>query len=146
VESQQALHTIMGKILSSNRDVSHWLASFEARLSLLAQANNVENEVLSLQSAIQATTVFINTMESMFCETEPIEVGSHPTLVKHEVSARSQMLSARQQLDSVCVELQAMLGDLDFGHQVSVEDVLKTVRLVQEVDLFLRQKSRSPSP
>jgi hypothetical protein len=61
----------MSEILSSNRDVSRQLAGFEARLSLLesnmiARANNVDNKVLSLQSAIQATTVTINALKSMF--------------------------------------------------------------------------------
>jgi hypothetical protein len=142
----------MGKILSSNRDVSRRLAGFEAQLNLLesnviAQANNVENEVSSLRSTIQATTVAVNAMDSMFHETEPIGVGSRPTSVERDVSDRNQMIAgARQRLDWVRVELQSMLGDLDFSRGVTAEDVLKAVRLVNETDNFLRHKSRSPSP
>jgi hypothetical protein len=142
----------MSEILSSNHDVSRWLAGFEARLSLLesnmiARANNVDNKVLSLQSAIQAATVTINALESMFRETEPVEVGSCPTSVKRDISDRNQMIAgARQQLDWVRVKLQSMLGDLDFGCRVAAEDVLKAVQLVNETDNFLRHKSRSPSP
>jgi hypothetical protein len=140
----------MSEILSSNRDVSRRLAGFEARLSLLesnmiARANNVDNEVSSLRSAIQAATVTINALESMFCETEPIGVGSRPTSVERDIS--DQMIAgARQRLDWVRVELQSMLGDLDFGRQVVADDVLKAVRLVNETDSFLRHKSRSPGP
>jgi hypothetical protein len=77
----------MGEILSSNRDISCRLAGFEARLSLLesnmiARANNVDNEVSSLCSAIQASTITINALESMFSEVEPIRVGSRPTSVE----------------------------------------------------------------
>jgi hypothetical protein len=109
---------------------------------VIAQVNNVENEILSLWSAIQATTVSVNAMENMFRKTEPIGVGSRPTSVDREMSVRHQLVAGARQR----VELQAMLGDLDFGHQVTMEDVLKAVRLVQETDSFLRQKSRSPSP
>jgi hypothetical protein len=142
----------MSEILSSNRDVSRRLAGFEARLSLLesnmiARANNVDNEVSSLRSAIQAATITINALESMFRETEPIGVGSRPTSVERDISDRNQMIAgARQRLDWVRVELQSMLGDLDFGRRVAAEDVLKAVRLVNETDNFLRHKSRSPGP
>jgi hypothetical protein len=92
----------MGEILSSNRDVSRRLAGFEAQLNLLennviARANNVENEVSSLRSAIQATTVAVNAMDSMFRETEPIGVGSHPTLVERDISDRNQMIAGARQ-------------------------------------------------
>jgi hypothetical protein len=142
----------MGEILSSNRYVSRRLAGFEAWLNLLennviAWANNVENEVSSLRSAIQATTVAVNAMDSMFRETEPIGVGSRPTSVERDISDRNQMIAgARQRLDWVRVELQSMLGNLDFGRGVTAEDVLKAVRLVNETDNFLRHKSKSPGP
>jgi hypothetical protein len=141
----------MGEILSSNRDVSRRLAGFEARLNLLesnviAWAKNVENKVSSLRSTIQATTVAVNAMDSMFRKMEPIGVGSRPTSVERDVSDRNQIIAgARQRLDWVRVELQSMLGDLDFGRGVTAEDVLKAVHLVNETDNFLRHKSRSPS-
>jgi hypothetical protein len=88
----------MGEILSSNRDVSRRLAGFEAWLNILvsnviAWANNVENEILSLQSAIQATTVAVNAMDSMFHEMEPIGMGSRPTSVEWDISDRNQMIA-----------------------------------------------------
>jgi hypothetical protein len=86
-------------------------------------------------------------MDSMFHETEPIGVGSRPTSVEREISDRNQMIAgAHQQLDWVRVELQSMLGDLDFGRRVAAEGVLKAVQLVNKTDNFLRHKSRSPSP
>jgi hypothetical protein len=92
----------MSEILSSNCDVSCRLAGFEARLSLLesnmiARANNVDNEVSSLQSAIQAATVTINALESMFRETEPVGVGSRPTSVEWNISDRNQMIAGAHQ-------------------------------------------------
>jgi hypothetical protein len=113
---------------------------------MIAQANNIKNEVSLIQSAIQATTISMNALDNMFCKIEPIGVDSQPTLVERKISNRNQMIAgACQQLDSVRVKLQAMLGNLDFNCQVAAEDVLKAVHLVHKADSFLRYKSRSQS-